>query len=132
MILTQEGNSAGDTAYNGLGVCILPPMMIAMTDLGNLVLPVLRKKRLKNHQFSEWLQTDTVFKEFTMLSMLGGELEGWFHIICKAMKEEEEKIFDETCQSLMADIWGCLQNSCEFGGSIASILSPYVHARVKQ
>jgi hypothetical protein len=60
------------------------------------------------------------------------QLEGWFHIICKAMKEEEEKIFDETCQSLMADIWGCLQNSCEFGGSIASILSPYVYARVKQ
>jgi hypothetical protein len=27
------------------------------------------------------------------------------------MKEEEEKMFDETCQSLMANIWGCLRHS---------------------
>jgi hypothetical protein len=68
-------------------------MVIAMTDLGNLVLPVLRKKRLENLHFLEWLLTDTVFKEFAMLSM-GGELEGWFRTICKGMKEEEENIFD--------------------------------------
>ena len=29
------------------------------------------------------------------------------------MKEEEETIFDEVCQVLLADIWGCLRNSGE-------------------
>jgi hypothetical protein len=84
-------------------------MVIATTNLGHSVLPVLRKKTLENHHFSEWLLTNTVFKEFAMLSM-GGEAEGWFRTICKGMKEEEEKIFDEMCQSLMADIWSCLRN----------------------
>jgi hypothetical protein len=45
-----------------------------------------------------------------MLSM-GGKSEEWFCTLCTGMKEEEEKRFDETCQILMADIWGCLRNS---------------------
>jgi hypothetical protein len=53
---------------------------------------------------------DTVFKEFAMLSM-GRESEEWFCTLCKGMKEEKERKFDETCQRLMADIWGCLRNS---------------------
>jgi hypothetical protein len=62
---------------------------------------------LDHNHFSDFLLNDTLFKELAMLSM-GGESEGWFCTICKGMKEEEEKMFDETCQSLMANIWGCL------------------------
>jgi hypothetical protein len=42
----NKGEDNIDTAYSGLGVCILPPMVIEMTDLGNLVLPELSQKRL--------------------------------------------------------------------------------------
>jgi hypothetical protein len=107
----KKGEHDFDTASNSLGVYILPPtIVIENTDLGNLVLPVLRKKRLDNLHFSDFLLNDTVFKEFAMLSM-GGESEEWFRKLCKGMKEEEEKKFDETCQRLMADIWGCLRRS---------------------
>jgi hypothetical protein len=107
----KKGEEDFDAASDGFGVCILPQTMaIESTDLGNLVLPVLRNKRLDNRHFSDFLLNDTVFKEFAMLSM-GGESEEWFRTLCKGMKEKEENKFDETCQSLMADIWGCLQNS---------------------
>jgi hypothetical protein len=108
----ERGKTKVRTESNGLGVFILPPtMVLEEPDLGNLVLTVLRDKTLDHHHFSNLLLNDTVFKEFAMLSMGGGKSEEWFHMLCKGMKEEEEKIFDETCQILIEDIWGCLRNS---------------------
>jgi hypothetical protein len=56
-------------------------MVIEKTYLGNLGLPVLRKKRLDKLHFSDYLLNDTVFKEFAMLSMMRGESEEWFCIV---------------------------------------------------
>jgi hypothetical protein len=73
-----------------------------------LMLPVLKKKRLDHPHFSDFLLNDKVFKEFAMLSM-GGDSEDWFRKLSEGMKEDEEKKFDEACQSFMEDIWGCLR-----------------------
>jgi hypothetical protein len=102
----KGGEDNADTESNGFGIFILAStMVLEKTNLGNLVLLVLRDKKLDNHHFLDFLLNNTAFKEFAMLSM-GGKLEEWFCTLCKGMKEEEEKIFDETCQILMADILG--------------------------
>ena len=96
-----------------LGVRIFPAAMaLERSDLGNLVLPVLRETRIVHLHYSDFLIQDTTFREFAMLS-IGGGSEDWYRKVCEGMKEEEETIFDEVCQVLLADIWGCLRNSGE-------------------
>jgi hypothetical protein len=86
----------------------------------------MRNKRLDHCHFSDFLLNDKAFKEFAMLSM-GGESEDWFRKLSEGMKAEEEKKFDDTCQSLMADIWGCLRNShCNECSCVVDLLSTCV------
>jgi hypothetical protein len=75
LVLQKTVEYVFDSTSSCLGVYILPPtMMIENTDVRNLVLPVLKEKRLDNCHFLDFLLNDTVFKEFAMLS-IGGDLE---------------------------------------------------------